>query len=1043
MDINKTHFHMLTGENDWEPVLNQNKVPELWWDREGNSLNLLPEILQFPQRKTEEPLTPDTRRGSAQDIYGNTYWIAEDKRHIEILPGTTDTSGIFWTVSDLDKQCDDSPQHGDFHTYSNSEHTAIPTLRGLAVTSYHYLVVGTLVPNGLLIFDLHAGGAPTWMHWPKNIMFAPFDLSPSVDGGVWILAKEPYEENACYWQLDRYFRVVATDGSYQELHALTIEDFRPINGEPREHATLYFPQGISLDQGSPVEVNNAIAIEGLNDCSVLILGSSDDESYSIVHHFVNGLENTSIELNGGMLEHILVDPKLKAHDFVFVHENKKLAVKQSGIIMGELFIVLENGNQAIAFSVQVDKYEFSLRIRPRYLPLRRFSGKALLLGTDPSNGTNAVYYDIENNWYPLTPQPRFRYANHAVIDGLVFDGKVPNCVWHRIVIDGCIQNGAVLEIESRSADEEILLQYSDWRTNVNPSLRPDGSEIPLHTPFNEEERQSGEAGTWEWLLQDEKGRYIELRLTFRGNGRATPRIRALRVYYPRFSYLNKFLPALYREKSYQANFLDRYLANVEGIFTGIESRIANAQALFDTRTAPAEYLEWLAAWLGAKLEMEWDDQRRRLFIDHAELMYRWRGTQIGLRAAIHLYIDPCPDERIFAELKQQHSSSLVGAAGGRSVRIVERYLYRDLPGVLIGDPTDQKGVGVSNVTATLEELGESNAVSERYRNFLYRKYAELTVEDENPEDLLNHAWGREFESLDEITFNATRPEQSAELVDWFNFLQRDLALTQEWQPAHGVYALHVRYQESLRKQYINNYGEDEALTELNNKWETNYIKFEDINFSPIVPENIFTAEDWKKFTQTDLGFNYAPVTEKDLDNYREFLARRYRLIETLNNEYSLSGDDQWQSFLDVTLPKEYEMPSTTKALKDWIQFVSLMLPIRRNAHRFTVLVPTEPGELPYSREQRLLQVSEIVKREKPAHSNFEVKLYWALFQVGSARLGLDTTLGEGSRYVAIILGATYMGQGLLASSHPWNVKERHIVDRDRLQRSMHGEINNE
>ena len=42
----------------------------------------------------------------------------------------------------------------------------------------------------------------------------------------------------------------------------------------------------------------------------------------------------------------------------------------------------------------------------------------------------------------------------------------------------------------------------------------------------------------------------------------------------------------------------------------------------------------------------------------------------------------------------------------------------------------------------------------------------------------------------------------------------------------------------------------------------------------------------------------------------------------------------------------------------------------------------------------------IVDIEKPAHTDFEVKPYWALFQVGTARLWFDTVIGEGSRYTA-------------------------------------------
>src|SRR5205807_3081332 len=121
-----------------------------------------------------------------------------------------------------------------------------------------------------------------------------------------------------------------------------------------------------------------------------------------------------------------------------------------------------------------------------------------------------------------------------------------------------------------------------------------------------------------------------------GNGRSSPRIRALRSYYPRFSYLHHYLPAVYREDELSASFLDRYLANVEGIGTVIEDRIAAAQALFDARTTPPEALEWLASWFDLVLDPAWDEAKRRLLIGHAMDLFEWRGTVRGLHAALGL-----------------------------------------------------------------------------------------------------------------------------------------------------------------------------------------------------------------------------------------------------------------------------------------------------------------------------------------------------------------------------------------------------------------------
>jgi hypothetical protein len=106
------------------------------------------------------------------------------------------------------------------------------------------------------------------------------------------------------------------------------------------------------------------------------------------------------------------------------------------------------------------------------------------------------------------------------------------------------------------------------------------------------------------------------------------------------------------------------------------------------------------------------------------------------------------------------------------------------------------------------------------------------------------------------------------------------------------------------------------------------------------------------------------------------------------------------------------------------------VPIARHAHRFTVLIPASPRESRAERDARLARAAALVERERPAHTSYQVKLYWALFRVGTARVGLDTVLGEGSRYTAMVLSASHLGEGYLAESHPWNVRNRRVVGRD-------------
>src|SRR5262249_11228750 len=153
------------------------------------------------------------------------------------------------------------------------------------------------------------------------------------------------------------------------------------------------------------------------------------------------------------------------------------------------------------------------------------------------------------------------------------------------------------------------------------------------------------------------------------NGRTSPAIYALRAYYPRFSYLKNYLPAVYREDKGSASFLDRFLANFEGIFTSIEDKIATVQALLDPDSAPADALDWLARWYGVGLDPAWTAAKRRIFLRNAATFFEARGTVRGLMMALRLTLDDCVSPAIF--------SDPLGET--RGPRIAEKFRSRNVP----------------------------------------------------------------------------------------------------------------------------------------------------------------------------------------------------------------------------------------------------------------------------------------------------------------------------------------------------------------------------
>ena len=108
------------------------------------------------------------------------------------------------------------------------------------------------------------------------------------------------------------------------------------------------------------------------------------------------------------------------------------------------------------------------------------------------------------------------------------------------------------------------------------------------------------------------------------------------------------------------------------------------------------------------------------------------------------------------------------------------------------------------------------------------------------------------------------------------------------------------------------------------------------------------------------------------------------------------------------------------------------------AHRFTVLLPVPPGgAAEQAQQQQLLDLTRrIVNWEKPAHTVFDVKFFWAFFRLGEARLGTDSILERGSRAPELLppmrLGQGYLSEGYLAPGHPQNVLDRRVLERDTL-----------
>jgi phage tail-like protein len=140
------------------------------------------------------------------------------------------------------------------------------------------------------------------------------------------------------------------------------------------------------------------------------------------------------------------------------------------------------------------------------------------------------------------------------------------------------------------------------------------------------------------LLPDATGRYLWVTVELVGTEYDSPRVSSFRAYFPRQSYL-RYLPAIYREDEASADFLERFLANFESTFTGIEEEITAITRYFDPEGVPARDLAWLAEWLGVEIDETWPEAARRELLGRAAELSRARGTRRGLLELLDIYLD--------------------------------------------------------------------------------------------------------------------------------------------------------------------------------------------------------------------------------------------------------------------------------------------------------------------------------------------------------------------------------------------------------------------
>jgi len=811
MDANGSRYHALVTEHDWIGAPDEDG--KLAW-REGAGLVLKPLLFEFrPAKAGLLPLDePGSRAGGVFDQAGNLYALAPDGLSVTVRSAGSGTVSTFWPVEGRAPHDGMAAVQGfsrgrlaaaagPFEAVLPAADPALVVLDALTVTTGHYLVCGSIAASGLLIFDLHGAGPPLFQAWPG--MPAPQALIALADGGLGLLSDGRLHRlgpdlRPCLWGADASpspFASAAVAGADVVAPAPCLLDLRPA-------------------LGADAHVGACCALDAER---LLVLGTRAGETQSRLG--VIGLDGkTWPVLRGDALHGPL--PSLSSVIAAAMAREDGEPAPQAALslhslavawpIAGQMqFIVLSaGGDQAFAFDAHWQGEQLLVKLRRDYLPLRRYQGgglaslpPGLILHAYPAA---RLFYAASGRWVPLLALPQPRCEREALLDSPLWDSGLPGCVWHRVALDVRRPPGALIRLQSRAADQPEDLAKLPWRDEPLPLAHPRGSELPW---------REGLLQNIGCLLQDARGRWLQLRLLIGGDGQQSPVIARLRAWYPRFSYLREYLPPVYREDAVGAGLMDRLLALFEGEFTRWEDRIAAAQLLLDARTAPAETLEWLAGWVALAFDPASDETRRRLLLRHATRGHARRGTVPGLLLAATLAWDPDNSE---AEAWMLDPQALDERPHG--LRLQELFgLLQPLP-VSAWRPAQGLAALLLRLEGERALAPEDAAQQQRLQESL--GYLPRGAQEE--------AWLQQAWALAQLP--ADEPVASKARAYW----DRHLRSTQACAP------LRQRWQDFLARRW-------RRIARLNEAWGTRWLGFERIPSFTSLPGGAVALADWHLF----------------------------------------------------------------------------------------------------------------------------------------------------------------------------------------------------
>lgn len=84
------------------------------------------------------------------------------------------------------------------------------------------------------------------------------------------------------------------------------------------------------------------------------------------------------------------------------------------------------------------------------------------------------------------------------------------------------------------------------------------------------------------------------------------------------------------------DFTRRFVSAFDDAYAPVLVTLDSLACYFDPQLAPADFVDYLAGWVGIELDDSWSVEQRRKIVAGAALMHRRRGTRRGIEEALGL-----------------------------------------------------------------------------------------------------------------------------------------------------------------------------------------------------------------------------------------------------------------------------------------------------------------------------------------------------------------------------------------------------------------------